>query len=171
MNSTMTLHEFEELLAAFGSDISVWPEAKRRAAEAFIKTEAGRKELAAEEALTKLLTAGRAVGPENASDGNSDAFLDRLDDIPFANPQRAAHNKLGHTPFWIESLAEQFSSWRSPMAIASQFGGLAAVLVVGIFVGMNSGANQLDTGEGVYGTIDISETLFVSGAELTLDDE
>lgn len=171
MNSDMKLHEFEALLAAFGYDISAWPEGKRLAADAFIKTEAGRKELAAEAALTKLLTAGRAIGPENASDGNSDAFLDRLNDIPIVNSQHATTNKLGHTHFWIESLAEHISSWRSPMAIASQFGGLAAILVVGIFVGMNSATNRLDAGEDIYGTIDISETLFVSGAELTLDDE
>lgn len=167
----MKLREFEALLEEFGSDISGWPENKRLAAAVVCETEKGRMVLAAELALTSLIAAGRAVGPEKASDGNSDAFLDRLDDIPAANPQSVAPLKSSGTTLWADLLADYTFSWRSPTAIASQLGGVVAIVGVGIFVGMNSDGSQFDMSEDIYGTIDISETLFVSGAALPLDDE
>jgi len=171
MSSEMKMEEFEALLANFGSDVSVWPENRRAAAEAYAETSDGRKMLFAEAALAKLLAAGQAVGPEKASDGNSDAFLGRLMEVPSSYPQLATQYKSSRTTVWLETLADLILSWRSPVGIASQLGGVAAILGVGILVGINSAPNRIDASGDLYATVDISETLFVSGAELLSFDE
>ena len=166
MTDKITLVQFEGLLADFGRDINLWPDVNQIAGRAFAATEEGCLLLAADSALDDMFAVSRAIGPETASDSNSDAFLDRLMDIPVYHRQAEQTKKVGGPTSWIKAVFAETSDWLSPAALASQAAAFAAVLAVGVLVGLNSAQATYE-----YDEIDISETWFVSSSDFELDEQ
>jgi len=171
MTENLTLSEFEALLTEFGSDIALWPERRRTAGELFSATAEAKLVLAADHRLEDMFVTARAIGPETASDGNSDAFLDRLMDVPVYYHQEDEATQSRRATLWIKALFEGTVNWLSPKALASEAAVFVVVLGMGVFVGFNSEQTLGETVQNDYATIDISETLFASGSDFELDEQ
>ena len=164
MTEKMTLDEFEALLDDFGGDIGVWPPSKQVSAQVVAMSNEGKLLLAADSALDEMVASAHAIGPECASDNNSDAFLERLMDIPVYHHQETSVKKLGSLINWFKTVFDDSTDWLSPAALVSQGATFAAVLGVGVIVGMS-------VPQGEYDEIDISEAWFVVENDYELDEQ
>jgi len=171
MTEEMTLKELEVLSVKFGRDLESWPDSCRPAAEALAATPEGQQLMKANNAVDHLIEAARAMGPETASDGNSDAFVDRLMDIPVYHHQKTQAKKSRQTILWMKDWFENASGWLSTARLASQAAAFAAVLVVGMYVGMNSQFSAADSTISAFDTVDIGDALFASSLDYSLDEQ
>jgi len=164
MTEKMTLDEFEALLDNFGGDIGMWPPSRQVPAQVVAMSNEGKLLLAADSALDEMFASAHAIGPECASDSNSDAFLERLMDIPIYHHQETSAKKLGGLTNWLKAVFDDSTDWLSPAALVSQVATFAAVLGVGVIVGMS-------TPQAEYDEVDISEAWFVSESAYELDEQ
>ncbi|UTW59139.1 hypothetical protein KFE96_02190 [Kordiimonas sp. SCSIO 12603] len=152
---------FEELLCMYGTDISVWPTEVREAAQIYAETEVGIALLEAEHEIDQMFEAGIAMGPETASDGNSDAFLSRLACIPEQHAQAVYAVSSGNVGLFthIKTLfAETFRF--SAASYAAQGFAFVAVLTAGIMVGAQTTVATADD------DLDLSEDWFASASDV-----
>ncbi len=152
MKKPMTMENYELCRLRFGSDITAWPDAERIAAEAFLLSAEGQEFEEAEATLDSLLAQNLSV-PNASSD-----FLASLKDIP------AKHSA---TTGWFETISDALlggGKWFSPVALASQAAVYLAVLGVGLVIGLQSASVDAES-------VDLSEGLFASNAELFLEEE
>ncbi len=160
----MTQEEFEEARVRFGADVANWPAAKRARAETFLATPSGASFLEAERALDALFA---SVPAQATNDAAADAFLDRLLDIPGAvtHPAEARRPEVakgGLAALWVDMKA-----FFSPVGgLTGQGVACAAVLAVGIFVGMQG----TETAPVESQTVDLSASLFPSSDYVDLED-
>lgn len=164
MTKTMTMEEFEALLDDFGPDLSSWPDDVQEKAAHFGATAEGKLLMTAAQELEDMFDASIAVGPETTVDGNSDAFLERLSDIPVYHQQQVQTTKSSGLTLWFKSLFASSTDWLSPTALASQAAVYVVVLGVGVFVGLGD-----DMSVAEYDEIDISETWFASSSSFDLE--
>lgn len=160
MTEPMTLEEFDRLKVQFGQDIDAWPDGTKEAAQAFLATPEGARLQAAEDHLAAMFDAARQTGEHQDDEAN--AFLERLLDIPGQHEQLAsspAPTKTGGLISLVREIREQFS----PLALASQGAAFAAVLAVGVFIG-------LQTPEEDSMSLDLSSTLFASSTDIYLEE-
>lgn len=156
--------EFEQLLSLYGPDISLWPEASQKSAEAFAETKAGKALIEAEAQLADLFAASVATGHEHIEDRNVDAFLARLETIPSHHEQ-----VVEVKPGWFNKFRAFLASMEvelSPAALASQMAALVVALGMGIMVGFNSGAETEFADTEAVTEIDISTDWFSGGNDL-----
>ena len=161
MVARMKQEKFEELLCIHGSDISVWPSEVQEAARQYSETEVGAALLEAETEIDQLFEASVAMGPETASDGNSDAFLERLACIPAQHTQ-AVYEVTGANANLLAQLQGLFAeTFRfSAASYAFQAFAFVAVLSAGIMVGAQTTVATADD------DLDLSEDWFASASEV-----
>jgi len=168
----MTQEEFELARIQYGADLAGWPDAERTRADAFLATPGGASFAQAEGALDALFASARipAMGDRgdrgDRGDQGADAFLDRLLDIP----GEVTHPLEVKAPSNGGGLA---SLWAEMKAFFSPFGGLAgqgvayaAVLAVGVYVGMQGAGNAPIEPQ----SVDLSASLFPSSDFVDLED-
>jgi hypothetical protein len=133
----MDVNLFEDCLDRFGDDLSKWPEADRKAGEAFLATSAEARDLLEEAAL---LREALAAQPVRAPSGLADRILlqAKLDAAPSVIARR--------TPVAVEKpslwarLGEVF-----PLALRPSSAFLLPIcFVVGLLVGFFSGSETVD---------------------------
>lgn len=151
MKKPMTKEEYELCRLRYGSDIVSWPDTERTAAEMFLLSAEGYEFEQAEAALDDLLAQNQPV-PTATSD-----FLSSLKDIPAQHSAKAG---------WFETISGLLLGGDrvSPVALASQAAVYLAVLGVGLALGLQSANVDAES-------VDLSEDLFASNAELFLEEE
>lgn len=160
----MTQKEFEEARVRFGVDIANWPAAERTRAEAFVATPDGAILVEADRALDALFA---SVPAPATNDVSADAFLDRLLDIPGAVAHPVEARKPESTAAGLCALWADMKAFFSPIGgLAGQGVACAAVLAVGIFVGMQG----TETAPVEAQTVDLSASLFPSSDYVDLED-
>lgn len=159
----MTQEEFELGRIQYGADLAGWPDAMRTRADAFLATPEGASFAQTEGALDALFASARTPAED---DQGADAFLDRLLDIP----GDVTHPLEARAPAGGNGLA---SLWVEMKAFLSPFGGLAgqgvayaAVLAVGVYVGMQGAGNAPIEPQ----SVDLSASLFPSSDFVDLED-
>lgn len=158
MNKPMTQEEYELCRVRFGPDMESWPSEDRAAAEAFCQTPEGLEVSEQGDRLDRLLIQGKTETPVD----DSEAFLDRLLDIPAQHTQIAGTSQTGGRG--VGGLMSDLRGLFSPVGFAAQGAVFALVLAVGVFVGMQSP-------DGEAATLDLSDTLFASSTEFYLEDQ
>lgn len=159
MTTPMTEQQFEEARVAFGADLAIWPTSERQAAEAFLETPEGIALRAELDVLDALLAREAARAP----DADSDAFLDRLLDIPGQHAQLAVANTV-ESGSGFRSLMRDVRGLFSPLGLVSQGVAYAAVLAVGVFVGLQTPAEDVRE-------LDLSASMFASDADFYFGDQ
>lgn len=161
MVKRMKQEKFEELLCIYGADLAVWPEELRGAAQRYAETEVGAALLEAEAEIDQLFEASFAIGPENASDSNSDAFLSRLSCIPEQHGQ-AVYSPVGALSPFMQLKTLFADTFRfSAASYALQGFAFVAVLTAGIMVGA-----QTTVATATDDDLDLSEDWFASASEV-----
>ncbi len=164
MMKHMKQEKFEQLLGVYGADIKTWPKQIQPSAQSFASTDIGQLLVKTEEELDELFSAGRSMGPELASDGNADAFIERLDFIPDRFSQEL--NGIDRNNVWSgfsRNLSDVFNF--SSVVVAGQALALAAILFVGVTVGMQPDVN-VQVVDVEANEVDISETWFASSENI-----
>jgi hypothetical protein len=146
-DKSMTLGDFERLLDVYGGDRSRWPLPARTLAGALVaRDRAAQRLLAQSEALDRVLE--RAPMPSLAREA---ALTERILSsarrsprmVPTSTaaspgPARAAGNVIAFSP------APARPSWLTPRtAFGGAAGGLAASLIIGVFIGLSSLAQSV----------------------------
>ncbi len=182
----MTLEQFEILLDTLGTNFDSWPKMKQAEARNLAQTLDGKRLFRGAQKLEMLMMALQSTPqstsqsvPESSSesplvnsavtpcDTQKEAFLEKLADIPRRYQQNSAHltvcNRM--TLFVTQALAVNSDGSRlfSPQRLASQAAAFAAVLAVGILVGITPEETPTGSGE-----IDLSETWFVASSDFEL---
>ena len=149
----MNGQEFELLKVRHGADLSQWPPTDAARARNFLDSAEGVAFARSDAALDALLATEVAVP------GDTDAFLARLMDIPAdVSAERQGRSK--------GLLARFFGNFSARSAFVSQAAVYVIVLGVGIAIGMQGEVPDTD-----METLDLSEHLFASNADLYLEDE
>lgn len=152
MKKPMTMEDYELCRLRFGRDLSNWPDAERLAAEAFLLSADGQAFEGAEAALDAILAQTPSM-PSASSD-----FLASLKDIPAEYSVKTS---------WFDAVSRVFfgeGKRFSPVAVASQAAVYLAVLGVGLMIGLQSATVDTES-------VDLSDGLFASNAQLFLEEE
>ena len=125
----MTLKRFKSLIGAYGTEVSRWPEAERDNALTFLK-----ENPKAAEVFQAASPLDAVLGAMPKPAGADEAYLKRLGTIPFASRSLGEANPT--------TFGEFMKGFFPAKRYVPQGVGLAAVGILGIWMGLIASANE-----------------------------
>lgn len=149
----MTREDFERFLIRHGTDVALWPQAPRIAAEALLAKDAAARALLAEEIALERRLSGAARLTTEADTRPAHRVARALSNAPL--PRQSRRHPVLWLPDWLIAL-DLRPAWPSIAA-------LAGMALLGFMVGSSETLVGIGSGARAGATTDVSAVVFEPG--------